>query len=177
MKRSVILIFVAAIILGITVWSVRGQQPSIAPAQEQLKPVMQHKLEFAKGILGALAVEDFDKLAQNAQSLSLLSLESNWNVLTTDEYIQQSADFRRACGVIKEAAHEKNDGSNYQPAAPARDIAFWRNEDPLLALRAGIGQGDPLLALRAGIGQVGDLMETNASDLRGTNNPTSVIAT
>jgi hypothetical protein len=108
MKRSVVVIFVAAIILGIAVWRVRAQQPSASPVQKQLKPIMQLKLEYSQAILAALAIEDYDKLAQNAQKLSLLSLESNWNVLTTEEYIQQSAAFRRACGVIKEAAHEKN---------------------------------------------------------------------
>jgi hypothetical protein len=69
---------------------------------------MQQKLDHSKTIIEALALEDFDKLAKSAQALSLLSLESNWNVLTTDEYIQQSSAFRRACSVIQEAAHEKN---------------------------------------------------------------------
>jgi hypothetical protein len=108
MKRSVVVIFIAAIILGIAVWRVRGQQPPASSVQKQLKPIMHLKLEYSQAILAALAIEDFDKLAQNAQNLSLLSLESNWNVLTTEEYIQQSAAFRRACGVIQEAAHEKN---------------------------------------------------------------------
>ncbi|MEZ6079955.1 MAG: hypothetical protein R3C56_31060 [Pirellulaceae bacterium] len=56
---------------------------------------MQRKLDHAKRVLEGLAIEDFELIAREAQSLSLLSLESNWNVLTTEEYIQQSSDFRR----------------------------------------------------------------------------------
>lgn len=69
---------------------------------------MQRKLDHAKRVLEGLAMEDFELIAREAQALSLLSLESNWNVLTTDEYIQQSSDFRRAVNVITQAAREKD---------------------------------------------------------------------
>lgn len=75
---------------------------------EPLKPFMQRKLDHAKGVLEGLAMENFEQIAREAQALSLLSLESNWNVMTTEEYIQQSADFRRAVSVIIAAAHEKD---------------------------------------------------------------------
>ncbi len=107
MKRFVLATILLTVLLGIGSWRAYGE-PQVAQGPERLKPFMQRKLEHSKAILEALAIEDFDKLAKNAQDLSLLSLESNWNVLTTDEYIQQSSDFRRACRVIQEAAHEKN---------------------------------------------------------------------
>ena len=69
---------------------------------------MQRKLDHAKGVLEGLALEDYEKIAKEAQALSLLSLESDWNVITTEEYLEQSSDFRRAVNVITEAAHEKD---------------------------------------------------------------------
>lgn len=107
MKRLLPLGLLVVTFLGITAWSGYAL-PQSDQEQKQLKPFMQQKLQHSKAILEALALEDFDQLAQSAQALSLLSLESNWNRLTTDEYIQQSADFRRACRVIQAAAHEKN---------------------------------------------------------------------
>ncbi len=107
MQRLVLVTFLSLAAVGVYGWQVQAQQ-QIETGQQRLKPFMQQKLDHSKSILEALAVEDFDKLAKSAQALSLLSLESNWNVLTTDEYIQQSAAFRRACSVIQEAAHEKN---------------------------------------------------------------------
>ena len=89
----------------------RGYGQEILAAETQLvplKPIMQRKLDHAKGVLEGLAMEDFELIAREAQALSLLSLESNWNVLTTEEYIQQSSDFRRAVNVITQAAHEKD---------------------------------------------------------------------
>lgn len=86
-----------------------GQETSVViTPPEPLKPFMQRKLDHAKGVLEGLAMENFELIAREAQALSLMSLESNWNVLTTDEYIQQSADFRRAVNVITEAAREKD---------------------------------------------------------------------
>lgn len=67
-----------------------------------------NKLDNAKGVLEGLATEDYEKIARDAQALSLLSLESDWNVITTEEYLEQSSDFRRAVNVITEAAREKD---------------------------------------------------------------------
>lgn len=108
MQRVVPLIFLSLTVVGVMVWQAAAQQQQLDTRPQRLKPFMQQKLDHSKSILEALAVEDFEKLAKSAQALSLLSLESNWNVLTTDEYIQQSAAFRRACSVIQEAAREKN---------------------------------------------------------------------
>lgn len=102
---------VMCLLLGLGGWHLYGQPPATPPQQNiggTVKPFMHQKLENAKAILEALATEDYTSMAKNAQALSLLSLESGWNVLTTDEYLKQSSDFRRACGVIQAAAKEKN---------------------------------------------------------------------
>ncbi len=106
MKRRLIGL-VALIGFGACSWQLSADPP-VQTSPNRLKPIMHHKLELSKNILEALAIEDFEKLGRNAQDLSLLSLESGWNILTTAEYIEQSKDFRRACNVIHEAAHEKN---------------------------------------------------------------------
>ncbi len=69
---------------------------------------MQRKLEYSKGVLEGLALSDTDKIVQNSQGLSLMSMESAWNVLTTEKYLQQSMDFRRAADGITAAAKEGN---------------------------------------------------------------------
>lgn len=107
MKRLTLILTASVVLLGVSVWQVLAA-PQAAQDSQRLKSFMQQKLDHSKSILEALAVEDYDQLARSAQALSLLSLESNWNRLTTEEYIQQSSDFRRACRVIQEAAHEKN---------------------------------------------------------------------
>ncbi len=82
--------------------------PGVETQPDGLKPFMKRKLELSKNVVEALVTEDYEKLAKNAQGLSLLSMESGWNVFTTGEYVQQSADFRRAVQVIIDASHEKN---------------------------------------------------------------------
>lgn len=86
-------------------WQV--DETSSAP-DENLKPVMRMKLDHSKDILEGLATENFDLISRNAQQLSLLSLESSWNVLVTEEYLKQGNSFRRSLETIHEAAKEKN---------------------------------------------------------------------
>lgn len=74
----------------------------------QLTPLMHMKLDKAKAILEGLTMEDFEKISSSARSLRLLSMESGWNVIQTQEYAVQSEDFRRSADLIAEAASDKD---------------------------------------------------------------------
>ena len=81
-------------------------------AQQQGIPLetrnfMQAKLRHSQKILEGLATENFDMIGKHAQEMSLLSLESHWNVLRTQRYIDESADFRHAIERLREAANAK----------------------------------------------------------------------
>ncbi|MGV3485048.1 MAG: hypothetical protein ACO1RT_11580 [Planctomycetaceae bacterium] len=80
------------------------------PSPTVLTPLMQMKLTRSKAILEGLALEDLEAVGKNARALGLLSLESGWNVIQTEEYERQSSDFRRAAGAIANAAGEKDVG-------------------------------------------------------------------
>lgn len=73
-----------------------------------VKPLMHQKLDKAKNILEGLTLEQHDKIASNARSLRLLSMEAGWNVVQTEEYAKQSEDFRRACDLLENAARLKD---------------------------------------------------------------------
>ena len=73
-------------------------------AGEEVAPLMHRKLDHAKEILEGLALEDHEKISNNARAMKLLSLEAGWKVIQTDEYMQQSQDFRRTCELIENAA-------------------------------------------------------------------------
>ncbi|KAA5543740.1 hypothetical protein FYK55_11170 [Roseiconus nitratireducens] len=76
--------------------------------RENVVPLMHRKLDRAKDILEGLTLEQYEKIASNARSLRLLSMESDWNVVQTQEYQKQSNDFRRACDSIEKAAEAKD---------------------------------------------------------------------
>ena len=59
-------------------------------------------------MLEGLATADFDLIERGAQELSLASLDSSWQVLQTEDYVRQSAEFRRACYSLRAAAQQKN---------------------------------------------------------------------
>ena len=100
-------VLVSVLALGVTAASARAQAPDDA-ARRPLRPVMQLKLDYSKEVLEGLALEDYEKIAKNAQKLGLLSLESGWQMLQTEEYVKQSLEFRRTANVITEAARENN---------------------------------------------------------------------
>ncbi len=69
---------------------------------------MRAKLVHANHVLEGLAIEDYAMIERAAQELSLASLDSNWQVLQTEDYARQSGEFRRSCDSLKKAAIEKN---------------------------------------------------------------------
>jgi len=101
-----------ALTLLVVVSSVRSAPPRrVEPRQiepNQVADFMQLKLQHAQNVLEGLATEDLAMVAKNAQDLSLLSQAASWNVLQTDEYIQQSAEFRRTADAMTKAAKDKN---------------------------------------------------------------------
>ena len=110
MKRTLIwAVPVCAIVLSMMrLHATADLNENNAPANQDLKSFMQLKLDHTKGILAGVATEDFEQIAKDAQALSALSLQSSWNAYTTLEYLDHSADFRRALNVITKAAHEEN---------------------------------------------------------------------
>ena len=69
---------------------------------------MRTKLAHSQKILEGLATEDFQTIALNSNQLKLISLDANWQVIQTEEYIRQSKDFRRAADSLTDAAKKKN---------------------------------------------------------------------
>lgn len=81
---------------------------SFAQQPNEVSTFMQAKLDHSKKLLEGLALEDFNLIARESQQLSLLSQATNWQVLQTEEYLEQSAEFRRTADALTEAAREKN---------------------------------------------------------------------
>ncbi|QDV42724.1 hypothetical protein Enr13x_25740 [Stieleria neptunia] len=113
MRRATALLF--ALIAAVAMQSFHAS-PAVAQdpaggdrlAPDKIAPLMRRKLDRAKNILEGLTLEQFDKIASNARSLRLLSMEAGWNVVQTEEYRKQSDDFRRACTSIEKAADAKD---------------------------------------------------------------------
>lgn len=81
-------------------------------AQEEkeanISKFMRAKLGHSQKLIEALALEDYEQLAKNAQATSLLTQAEIWQVLQTPEYLQHSTEFRRAADALTEAAKKKN---------------------------------------------------------------------
>jgi hypothetical protein len=78
------------------------------PEPDRVAVFMRAKLVHANHVLEGLAIEDYAMIERAAQELSLASLDSNWQVLQTEDYARQSGEFRRSCDSLKKAAIEKN---------------------------------------------------------------------
>ena len=88
--------------------AIAGTAADAPPEPDKVAVFMRAKLGHADRVLEGLAVADFEMIERAAQELSLASLDSNWQVLQTEDYVRQSAEFRRACDALKKAAQEKN---------------------------------------------------------------------
>lgn len=102
MKRILVLLVIALPVTVLIAVPGKTKEPN------DVSDFMRLKLEYAQGILEGLTTEDFEMIAKNSQDMSLISLDSTWNVVHTDEYAKQSAEFRRTSNALTRAADSKN---------------------------------------------------------------------
>lgn len=104
MRKIDLLLTAAAVITAIVMVAA-----SSASTQEQnLRSIMQLKLDHAHTVLEALITEDFGSLKDSATALGELSNEASWFVLQTPEYTRYSSAFRLAASEIAVSADERN---------------------------------------------------------------------
>lgn len=75
---------------------------------DRVATFMRAKLAHSQNVLEGLSVGDFGLIAKGAHDLSLASQDSNWQVLQTEDYVRQSAEFRRSCDTLRSAADTRN---------------------------------------------------------------------
>ena len=110
-SRAVPRLAAAAGIVVLAVAAVTGSRPTADESTtrpDQVAVFMRAKLAHSQNVLEGLAVEDYDLIDKGAQELSLASEDASWQVLQTEDYARQSADFRRSCDSLRKAAKSHN---------------------------------------------------------------------
>jgi len=97
---------ISLLALAVGCWLVVSGSSAVEKDPEQT--LMQAKLAQSQKVLGAIALEDYEEIIKGANQLKLLSLDANWQVLQTEEYVRQSKDFRRATDALVAAGEKKN---------------------------------------------------------------------
>jgi hypothetical protein len=74
--------------------------------------LMRKKLKHSQGVLEGIALNDFDKIADNADQLITISQRAEWVVVKTPQYELFSNRFRRSAeGLVKNAKAKNLDGA------------------------------------------------------------------
>jgi hypothetical protein len=102
MARMRWIAFLFALGAGLPALPGHGQEPAKAA------DLMRKKLVHAQGVLEGLALNDLDKVSQNARNLMDVSKQAEWRVLKTPQYELYSNEFRRAAETLGQRAKEKN---------------------------------------------------------------------
>ena len=107
--RKLIIVVLVGLCVSYLVRPNAAQQLNIPPkVNTNVKSLMQRKLDSSQSLIKGLALDDFELLAKEAQTLRLLSLDAGWNVIQTKEYAQISGEFLEATKRISEASEKKN---------------------------------------------------------------------
>jgi hypothetical protein len=96
---------VLALLLGIPTLSGHGREP---PKGDKLADLMHQKLVASQGVLEGIALNDFKKIAAQADELLTVSKRAEWRVLQTPKYELYSNDFRRIAESLGQSAKDKN---------------------------------------------------------------------
>ena len=76
--------------------------------QEDVSKLRRKKLEAAQKVLEGIALNDFDKIAQQGEELILISKAAEWRVLKSPQYEVHSNTFRRVAEDLIEKAQATN---------------------------------------------------------------------
>lgn len=79
-----------------------------AQGEVTVDALMQSKLASSQALLKGLALDDYELIQREAQRLQLLSLDTSWHTIQTQEYARISGEFREAAKKIRAAGEQKN---------------------------------------------------------------------
>jgi hypothetical protein len=82
------------------------------PEPKTVSELMQRKLTFSQKVLEGIALNDLNKVADNAEELIEISKAAQWHVLKTPRYELYSNEFQRAAeGIVKNAKGKNLDAA------------------------------------------------------------------
>ena len=106
LRRSLVILLVLA---GFCTAVGRGEDVDKPSKTAEL---MRKKLKHAQGVLEGIALNDFDKIADNADQLIIVSHQAEWVVVKTPQYELFSNQFRKSAeGLVKNAKAKNLDGA------------------------------------------------------------------
>jgi hypothetical protein len=106
MKRLALILSLILSAAGVVAVAVTAE-PVKSPAPN-ISTFMRLKLEHSQKVLEGIALEDFELIVKNAQSMSLLGEDEKWMVFQTPEYRQHSAEFQQICRTLQKSAEARN---------------------------------------------------------------------
>ncbi len=90
----------------------QDKKPASAKTQSKTpttnQAFMREKLARVNELLGGLAVEDFDKVAESAKTLRMISRAASWYVFDSDQYLRYSKNFQEQAADLERHAKDKN---------------------------------------------------------------------
>lgn len=116
MKRLHLRTVVGALVLALLALVLRPLS-TVSIGQEQDQPTnkrsrfMRQKLEFSKGVVEGLALEDYALIAKSAKALKRLSEAAEWEVPTIpniQEYVPQTTEFQRLADELEQKAKDRS---------------------------------------------------------------------
>jgi len=93
----------ALILLSASIPLVSGHEQ-----QGKLHELMRQKLSAAQKVLEGIALNDFERIAENGEDLIRISKLAEWRVFKTPRYDLHSDEFRRSADMLVARAKEKN---------------------------------------------------------------------
>jgi hypothetical protein len=117
MRNLIFALTVGALLGGIPALSGHGQEPKKDPPKkgeakkpdpQKVRELMRRKLEHSQRVLEAITMNDFEKLAKNAEGLLEVSKQVEFKVVPTEQYELYRDEFRRNAEAMAKQAKEKN---------------------------------------------------------------------
>jgi hypothetical protein len=105
MRRATFILVTLALLLVIPTRSGHSEEPKKG---DKIGDLMHKKLVASQAVLEGLALNDFKKIATQADELLTISKQAEWKVIKTPRYELYSNDFQRSAENLGQSAKDKN---------------------------------------------------------------------
>lgn len=103
MRKPLFILVTAAVLIALPLLNGHGDEP-----KSKTSELMQKKLVHSQKILEGIALNDFEKIAKNAEELIQISKTAQWRVIDTPRYQVFSNDFRNIAETLIQNSKDRN---------------------------------------------------------------------
>lgn len=108
MFRYVLLLLFVVSLVAVSVNARSQDEPTVQAGKSNVQVLMRDKLTHMQKVLDGLVTDNFEKIAEEAETLRMIGRAASWQAIDTKEYRMHSKRYARLTSNLAKAANSDN---------------------------------------------------------------------